>query len=137
MGLIATAVRDALAARGIGLPAPATEHDLRQFESDLNGSLSTYVRGLYRAFNGFSSADERSQIRLWSLQEVAKNRDLCAEFDQQRYFPAGDFLIDSDFVMFPLEQEASPVIYLHERRQLAAGTSEFFEKLIAGAFDFL
>jgi hypothetical protein len=36
----------------------------------------------------------------------------------------------------PLERESSPVIYLYERRQLAANTPEFFEKLIAGAFDF-
>jgi hypothetical protein len=137
LGLTATAIRDAFAARGIGLSGPATEHDLRQFESDPNLSLNPYVRDLYRAFNGFSSVDERSQIRLWSLQEAAKNRDLCVEFGQQRYFPVGDFLIHSDCVMFPLEKEASPVIHLYERRQLAANTPEFFEKLIAGAFDFL
>lgn len=114
----------------------ATEQDLQQFETGLNLSLNAYVRDLYRAFDGFSLADNRSQIQLWSLQEVTENWDLCTDSGGQRYLPVGDFLIYSDFVMFPLEREASPVFYLYEQSQLAAGTPEFFEKLIAGTFDF-
>jgi hypothetical protein len=136
MPMTATAIRDALAARGIDLSDAAEEHDLQRFEAELNVSLNAYVQHLYRTFNGFSSTDPGSQIRFWSLQEVAENRELCMEVGGQRYFPVGDFLIHSDFVMLPLERESSPVIYLYERRQLAANTPEFFEKLIAGAFDF-
>ena len=136
MALTASAIRGALTARGIGLSDPVTEHDLQQFETGLNLSLNAYVRDLYRAFNGFSLADNRSQIQLWSLKEVTENWELCMNCGGQRYLPVGDFLIHSDFVMFPLEREASPVFYLHERSQLAADTPEFFEKFIAGAFDF-
>jgi hypothetical protein len=136
MGLTATAIRDALAARGNDICGPAEERDLLQFEADLNVTLNIYVRNLYGTFNGLSSMDPGSRIQLWSLEEVAENKELCVEVAGQRYFPVGDFLIDSDIVMIPLESEASPVFYLHERRELAANTPEFFGKLIAGAFDF-
>ena len=83
-----------------------------------------------------STASRWQTTEAWSLQEVAENWELCTDTGGQRYLPVGDFLIHSDFVMFPLEREASPVFYLYERSQLAADTPEFFEKLIAGAFDF-
>ena len=136
MSLTAWAIRDALAARGIGLSAPANEQDLRQLESELAAPLSEYTRQLYLAFNGFSAPDERSMIQLWSLPEIVSHRDDCAEIGGQLYFPAGDFLIYSDFVMFPCETETSPVIYQYEQAPIAADVPEFFEKIIAGAFDF-
>ena len=78
----------------------------------------------------------KNMMRLWSLQEIVCDKDLCAEIGGQPYFPAGDFLICSDFVMFPCKTETSPVVYQCEGRQLAASVPDFFEKFIAGVFDF-
>lgn len=136
MSLTARAIRDALAARGVELSAPANEEDLQGLESELTAQLNAYTRQLYLAFNGFQSPDERSMIQLSPLPEIVRNKGLCVEIGDQLYFPAGDFLLDSDFVMFPCESETSPVIYLCERAQMATDVPEFFEKFIAGAFDF-
>jgi hypothetical protein len=127
MSPTAAAIRDALMARRTGLSDPASEQDLQRLEGALAVALNTHARQLYLTFNGFSAADENSQIRLWSLSEIANNKELCTEIGGLRYFPAGDFLIDSDVVMFPCETEYSPVVYLYERRQFAAIVRYFLE----------
>lgn len=133
MTLTGRAIRDALAARGTALADPANEQDLQRFEGAFCVPLNAYAQHLYLTFNGFSASDERSQIHLWPLQEVLDKKPLRAEIGAQLYFAAGDFLIDSDFVMFPCETEASPVVYLYERRPIAADVPTFFEKLILPA----
>src|SRR5688572_6652132 len=105
MILTASAIRDALAARGIDLSGPANEQDLRRLEAQLAAPLNAYTRQLYLAFDGYSAPDAQSMIRLWSLQEIVGDKDLCAEIAGQLYFPAGDFMICSDYVMFPCVTE--------------------------------
>jgi hypothetical protein len=62
---------------------------------------------------------------------------MCIENDGARYFTAGDFLIDSDFIMFCFSRVSAPVFLLYERRTLAPTARDFFIKLAAGEFDFL
>jgi hypothetical protein len=130
-------IRIALEARGVELEKPADDAKLNEFERGLRLSLDNFYRGIYSQFNGFHLCDQRSHICLWQMQRIYDERALSLEKDGNNYFAAGDFLIDSDILMFCLSREDIPILFLYERKELASTAREFFTKLISGQFDVL
>jgi hypothetical protein len=131
-----TAIQTALRARGVGLGDATTELRLNKFEEDMGLSLALFFRALYLQFDGFVMCDEKSQISLWPLERVLQNRSLAVRIEEDRFFAMGDVLVDSEFLMFCFEKEATPVFLLYEKRELARTATAFFQKFISGDFDF-
>lgn len=133
----ATAIASGLEARGVELGKQVTDQNLERFQAEMALSLDGFFRQIYLKFNGFVRPDSKSEISLWPLARVLESRSMSFEVNRGRYFAIGDLLIDSDFLMFCLEKEASPVVLLHEKRELAPTASAFFQRLVSGRFDFL
>jgi hypothetical protein len=130
-------IRIALEARGVELENPTDDQQLNELERELKRSFDDFYRGIYSTFNGFRSYDQRSQIYLWPMQRIYDERSLSIEKDGNNYFAMGDFLIDSDILMFCLDREDVPIFFLYERKELAPTTREFFMRLLSGKFDVL
>jgi hypothetical protein len=129
-------IKSKLEARGIKLGDPLADNSLRRFESEAELSLSDELASIYRSFNGFQTCDERSQFFLWPLERVLEYTSISVKVAGSTFYPIGDLLIDSDFVMCSLDK-GSTVFLLYERRPLASDVLEFLGKLVTGTFDFL
>ena len=128
-------IRKAFQARGVDVGRPIRESQLSRLDTDLQIAMDPYLRSIFREFDGFESFDDRTLICLWSFNRIIAEKDDSVVVHSERYFPVGDLLIDSDFVMCCLERATAPVFLLAENRQLAPTVDEFFQKFIAGAFD--
>jgi hypothetical protein len=133
----ATEIAKELEARGVQLGKPVPPKQLTRFEAEMGLSLDEVFRKIYLKFNGFILQDPKSQILLWPLERIRESADMSFELNQERYFPIGDLLIDSDFLMCSLATGTSPVVLLVEKRELAPTVTTFYERLISGRFDFL
>jgi hypothetical protein len=131
-----TTIRFKLEARGVKPGDPIAGHCLRRFESEAELSLNENLVSMYENFNGFLTCDEWSQIFLWPLERILEYASITVRVADHTFYPIGDLLIDSDFIMCSLEKR-SDVFLLHEERQLASDVPEFLENLVRGAFDFL
>jgi hypothetical protein len=56
--------------------------------------------------------------------------------DGERYFAIGDLLIDSDFVAVCLSRSTAPVFLLQAGTKISETAPLFFQRFIAGDFDF-
>ena len=128
-----------LQVRKVRLNIPATLKELHSLESTLKVTLHPYFSELLSKFNGFLSAeyDQKSEICVWGTDDVISHSDLMIKVDGERKFVIGDVLIYSDFIACSLENDATPVFLLHEKRRMASNIKEFFDQLLRGAFDFL
>jgi len=135
--LDAATIADKLDAKGVELGKPASEEDLKQFETEMALILDSYFRQIYLRFNGFVVPDHKSMISLWPLARILEEKEMYLVVGQERCFAIGDFMIDSDFLMCRLTREAAPVFFQCEKSELAPTASIFFSKLISGDFDFM
>lgn len=136
MAVIPSTLKEDLFARGTELREPASEEDIVAFELAMDVRLDRSWRELYSLFNGFKQADHRSLIFLWGLDEMAQRNSAERDLRQGRSLAIGDLLIDSDFFVSDLSQEAS-VSLLFEKSAAAESVIEFVLLLSSGRFDCL
>lgn len=129
-------LRLALLANGADLRPAADLGELSRFEAQQGIKLSGIFRRLHSDFDGFASNHFSSQICLWPLKRITENLNLRTQVDNQMYFPIGDLLVDSDFLMSSLEDDNKPVFLLYERRKLAESLQTFLQKFLSGTFNF-
>ena len=110
----------ALQTRNIKLNGPATIQELHSLESFLYIKLHALFLDLFSKFNGFISYDQKSQICIGGTDDVISRSKMMKKFDGERRYAIGDILIDSDFIMCALENDSTPISFLHEERHLAA-----------------
>jgi hypothetical protein len=128
-----------LQVRNVRLNKPASTKELHSLESALQITLHPFFSELLSKLNGFLSSeyDRKSQICIWSTDDVLSHSDLAVETNGERKFVIGDLLIYSDFITCSLENDSTPVSLLHEGRRMGSNIHEFFEQLVRGAFDFM
>lgn len=130
-------VQAALLARGTKLSPPASQAELRNLANVGKEETDRYILNIYSVFDGFESHDQKSQISIWSIDEIFRKIDLNSTIGSDAYVAFGDILVDSDFIMWCPSNANLPVYLLYERREIAISVSSFLEKLGAGAFDFV
>lgn len=123
--------------KGIELCAPATVEELELAATELQVRLDQYYMRLFLSFDGFASADFKSQINMWGIKQICTERHMSVEVHGVRMYAIGDLTIDSDFIIACLEDSGMPVLLLSDRRVLASSLASFLNKLSAGHYDFV
>lgn len=122
--------------RSVDLREPAQEKDILDFESAMGFRLNQSAREIYTLFNGFRFYDRQSQIWLWGLDEIAQKNSGETHLRQGCCLAIGDILIESDFLVTDLSQEA-PITLLFEKREVQPNIFDLVLQLSHGNFDFL
>jgi len=126
-------LRNRLFERGLSLGV-STRFDLLDILRSKTGAENDAVFfEVYREFDGFEEADQRSYIKLWSTEEVL--REHTSDYGKKRpdFIAIGDFLIGSDFIMYNMQQDK--LYMLHDSFYAGDNLYDFLVKLTNGDFD--
>jgi hypothetical protein len=132
--LIVENLQERLTSHGASLRPPAQREQLQQLLA-LSGSpnMSELVACL-AIFDGFKDTefDYRSEIRLWSSQEILG--EVSRSYPSQGTIPFADFSGFSE--VFGFHENGSHVIEAFSLRRVARSCLDFYDKLSRRCFDF-
>ncbi len=131
------AIKKQLQTRGIVVRPPADSNLLGAIEKRLGRPLETQFRSVYEAFDGFEEMDPRSLLNIWPAKKVLSNFDCSDTKHSEEYFAFGDFLINTDFLVYPRGSAAGSICYDVDLSVVANSFSAFFKNLLAGEYDIL
>ena len=135
--MTANEIKLALETRGARLARPPSAEELSSLLSIKDFDKNPLIKELYSAFDGFVSADKRSQIFMWPISRVLEERKSGVVINGRSYFPFGDWMVYSDLIMWCPENKNAPVLLLYERRTMGSSIGDFFDNFVGGKFDFI
>ena len=124
--------------RNTELRPPASDYEWAKLERELVIGIGQDFIGIYKLFDGFINYDTKSQIRLWSLDEIATNiqgKDYLRE--HRDWAVVGDFLLESDLIVANVTETRAIVKRAYEDVVMSDSLCEFLQELAFGKFDFL
>ena len=89
--------------RNIQLGQPIGMEEWKRVDEESLFDPGVAFKTIYSKFDGFLTPDYRSQLTLWPLSEIIRvrsNRIGHGKFDNENWVRIGDFLIESDYIIY-------------------------------------
>ncbi len=120
--------------RDVKLNPSASEDQIALFTARTGIVIHPYVVSIYRCFNGFANNDfdAKNMMEIWPLERVCSEDSLFTA----GYMPFSDLFGNAEIYMQSFDDPWRPVIAMFKEVQIASSTYAFWEKYLAGGFDF-
>ena len=134
--MIATNIRTMLEDRGVRLRPGLSAVQLRALLDRFGSEVDQSILRMYAQFDGFEELDFASFHMVWPSSQIAP---FAPMFDGISNFNIpcawGDWLIDSDVLIFDLTDARKPVYFGYEKKIIATNLTDYYLRLAGGEYD--
>lgn len=131
-------VERSLEQRGTEVLLPRTPDQWRAIENKFSIRVGVDFKRFYARIDGFINYDHKSQIRLWSIEEIIENDQVMEHgLKNPGWLVIGDFLVESDLIVASVTEKVAIVKFQEEDRVLSHGLCGFLLDICNGKFDFM